>query len=93
MPVRELASSFFQNVPTHSNHTIAQAALITPGLYRHAAASMSIQTSSSPPNPGLPFLPISFFHFLISGPYQMLVTSQLLIGIFIEAHSSTHHTR
>ncbi|GFQ97300.1 RNA-directed DNA polymerase from mobile element jockey [Trichonephila clavata] len=40
--VRELASSFFQNVPTHSNHTIAQAALITPGPYRHAAASMRI---------------------------------------------------
>ncbi|GFQ76877.1 probable RNA-directed DNA polymerase from transposon X-element [Trichonephila clavata] len=41
--IRELASSFFQNVPTHSNHTIAQAANITPGQHRHAAASTSIQ--------------------------------------------------
>ncbi|GFR21494.1 RNA-directed DNA polymerase from mobile element jockey [Trichonephila clavata] len=41
--IRELASSFFRNVPTHSNHTITQAANITPGQHRHAAASTSIQ--------------------------------------------------
>ncbi|GFR01325.1 hypothetical protein TNCT_209171 [Trichonephila clavata] len=41
--IRELASLFFQNVPTHSNTTIAQAAIITPGLHKHAAASASLQ--------------------------------------------------
>ncbi|GFR15640.1 probable RNA-directed DNA polymerase from transposon X-element [Trichonephila clavata] len=41
--IRELASSFFQNFPNHCNYTIAQAAITTPGLHRHAAASTSLQ--------------------------------------------------
>ncbi|GFQ84284.1 RNA-directed DNA polymerase from mobile element jockey [Trichonephila clavata] len=41
--IRELASSFFQNIPSHSNNSIAQAANFTPGLHRHAGASANLQ--------------------------------------------------
>ncbi|GFX16679.1 RNA-directed DNA polymerase from mobile element jockey [Trichonephila clavipes] len=35
--IRELAPSFFQNVTSHRNHSIAQAAYFPAGLHRHAA--------------------------------------------------------
>ncbi|GFR02179.1 hypothetical protein TNCT_440291 [Trichonephila clavata] len=65
--IRELASTFFQNVPNHSNYTIAQAAFTTPGLHRYAAASASLPGHILiTPTRGLPTSP------LFSRPDQML---------------------